>query len=53
MNQEQVITLTSLLSAMQDAITLLEQAKKKNDVELATKTKRLLLDLQQQAEKTV
>ena len=53
MKQGQVITLTSLLSAMQDAITLLEHAKKKNDVELATKAKRLLLDLQKQAEKAL
>lgn len=53
MNQEQVITLISLFSAMQEALTLLEQAKKKNDVELATKAKRLLLDLQKQAEQAL
>ncbi len=53
MNQEQVITLTSLLSAMQDALSLLEQAKEKKDVELATKAKRLLLDLHQQAERAL
>lgn len=53
MNQEQVITLMSLFSAMQDGLTVLAQATKKNDVELATKTKRLLLDLHQQIERAL
>ncbi len=53
MNQEQVVTLISLFSAMQDGLTLLEQATKKNDVELATKTKRLLLDLDSQIERAL
>jgi hypothetical protein len=53
MNQEQVITLTSLFSAMQDGIALLEQAKQKQDGELVSKAKKLLLDLSGQVERAL
>jgi len=48
MKKEDIAVLAHLLSAMKDAVSMLESAEKNNDLEKANLAKREILNLQKQ-----
>lgn len=53
MNKEAITVIAQLLSAMKDAISELEHAQKKKDLEKIKKAKQEILSIKQQIDKAI